>query len=50
MSEKYNINFPEIEYEENLPDQIKIKIMEDYFESQEIKNLIEKTENNNNNN
>ena len=42
LSKKYSITFPDMSYEDALPDDIKIKIVEDFFDSQEIKDLLTK--------
>lgn len=43
IKEKYSISFPDSSYEDQLPDDIKIKLVENYFESPEIKELFIKT-------
>ena len=42
LSKKYSITFPDLSFEDTLPDEIKIKLVEDYFESKEIKDLLTK--------
>ena len=40
IQKKYSITFPDMSYEDVLPDEMKIKIIEEYFDSKEIKELL----------
>ena len=42
LSKKYSITFPDLSFEDTLPDEIKIKLVEDFFDSKEIKDLLTK--------
>ena len=40
LQKKYGVNFPDLSFEDNLPDEIKNKLMDDFLENPKIKKIL----------